>query len=249
MITIRGPENRTLNIAHRGASSLAPENTFAAFDLALEIGADGLEFDVQLSKDNIPVVIHDESMERTTSGAGPVKELTLAELKTLDAGSWFASEFKGAAVPTLEEVLTAYKDSCPLFDIELKNRFTAYPGLEEAVLKQIATSSLEEKVIISSFNADSLLTCRRLNPSIRTGIIYLEEIKEPWHYARSLGCYSAHPLFFYLQDPDLLAGFRAHSIPLYPWTVNDPEQMKYLASESIEAIITDFPQELKKILQ
>jgi len=248
LISIGRPRNRTLNIAHRGASSLAPENTFAAFDQAFESGADGIEFDVQLSRDNIPVVIHDETLERTTSGAGPVKELTLEELKALDAGSWFAARFDDAVIPTLHEVLTRYKDNCPLFDIELKNSYTAYPGLEEAVLEQVARHRLEERVIVSTFNPDSLATCRRLNPSVRTGLIYLEEIKEPWHYVRSLHCYSAHPLFFYLQDPEILAGFKTHNIPLYPWTVNDPEQMEYLVSEGVEAIITDFPQELRTIL-
>jgi len=203
---------------------------------------------VQLSKDHVPVVIHDELVERTTTGKGPVEELRLDELKTLDAGSWFASNFKGAAIPTLEEVLAAYKNSFRLFDIELKNRFTTYPGLEEAVLEQVVRHGLEDRVIISSFNAGSLVTCRRLNPSVRTGLIYLEEIKEPWHYVSSLGCYSAHPLFFYLQDSETLAGFKTHNIPLYPWTVNDPEQMDYLVAEGVEAIITDFPQELAKYL-
>ncbi len=247
MIKINSGKSRPLNIAHRGASSLSPENTFPAFDLAFESGAKGLEFDVQLSKDNIPVIIHDESLERTTSGKGPVKDLTLKELKTLDAGSWFAADYKGATIPTLEEVFKKYKDRFLLFDLELKNRFINYPGLEEAVMELIARYQLEERVIISSFNADSLITCRRLKPAVRTGLIYLEEIKDPWHYINSLGCYSAHPLFIYLQDPNTLAGFRTHNIPLYPWTVNDPEQMEYLVSEKVEGIITDFPQELTKI--
>jgi len=248
LIPIKKPGERTLNIAHRGASSLAPENTFAAFDQALEAGADGIEFDVQLSRDNVPVIIHDERLERTTTGKGLVKELSLEELKALDAGSWFASDFKGAAIPTLEEVLTGYKDSCPIFDIELKNSNTAYPGLEAAVLEQVSRHSLESRVIISSFNADSLVACRRLNPAVRTGLIYLEEIEEPWHYIISLGCYSAHPLFFYLQNPEIMAGFKAHNTPLYPWTVNDPVQMEHLVSEDVEAIITDLPQELAKII-
>ncbi len=194
------------------------------------------------------MVIHDEVLERTTTGKGPVNDLNLDELKAFDAGSWFAPGYKGAVIPTLEEVLTTYKDSFQLFDIELKNRFTAYPGLEEAVLEQVVRHGLEERVIISSFNAGSLLSCRRLNPSVRTGLIYLEEIKEPWHYINSLGCYSAHPLFFYLQDPETMAGFKTHNTPLYPWTVNDPEQMSYLVAEGVEAIITDFPQELVKHL-
>ena len=248
MKIIRKPINRTLNIAHRGASSLAPENTLAAFKLALNLGADGVEFDVQLSRDKVPVVIHDERVERTTTGRGLVKDFSMAELKKLDAGKWFAPDFLGEEVPTLDEVLSSFKNICPLFIIELKNNINTYPGLEEAVIKIIANHNLNEQVIISSFNPDSLITCHQLEPSIRTGIIYIEQIEKPWHYTRSLSCYSAHPLFFYLQDPKILDGFKAHQVPLYPWTVNDPEQMDYLVSKGVEAIITDYPQELKHFL-
>jgi len=244
----RLPGIRTLNIAHRGASSLAPENTIPAFDKALEIGVDGLEFDVQLSKDNIPVIIHDESLDRTTTGQGPVKDHALAELKKFDAGAFFAPRFSGAAIPALDEVLSRYRNENLLFNIELKNAVVSYPGIEEAVLECIGRHNLEEKTLISSFNHDSLVTCRRINPAVRTGLLYIEDIREPWHYVRSLGCYSAHPLFFYLQDPAILAGFKEHGIPLYPWTVNDPSQMEIFAAQGIEAIITDYPRELKKIL-
>ncbi len=247
MVKINKENSLPLNIAHRGASSLSPENTFAAFDTALISGAKGLEFDVQLSKDIIPVIIHDESLERTTNGTGPVKELTLKELKTLDAGSWFAPNYKGTSIPTLEEVFKKYQNRLTLFNIELKNHLTEYPGLEEAVLEQIDRYQLEKRVIISSFNARSLVTCRRIKPAVRTGLIYLEEIKDPWLYIRSLGCYSAHPHFIYLQDPKILAGFKLHNIPLYPWTVNDPGQMEYLVSKKVAGIITDYPQELHRI--
>ena len=239
---------RTLNVAHRGASSLAPENTIASFDRAVEIGADGIEFDVQLSKDNVPVVIHDENLERTTSGRGPVKDCTLFKLKSLDAGSWFASRFEGEKIPVLDEVLDRYKADNLLFNIELKNSETAYPGLEEAVLKLIEKHKFEGRVIISSFNHDSLVTCRKHNPAIRTGLIYDQEIKEPWHYARSLGCYSVHPLFFFLQSEETISEFKSHNLPLFPWIVNDPYQMEFFVSQDIEAIITDYPRELKKII-
>lgn len=232
----------TLNIAHRGASSLAPENTFTAFDMAIESRADGIEFDVQLSKDHIPVVIHDENLDRTTMGRGPVNKLTLAELKKLDAGSWFAPQFKNEKIPTLDEVLNKYKNSLEIFNIELKNSLIDYNGIEEAVLDCVCKNLLQDRVIISSFNHESLLTCRKINPAVKTGMLYLEEIKEPWKQAVSLGCYSAHPLFFYLQDANILAGYKKHGIPLYPWTVNDPEQMRYLVAEGVEAIITDYPQ-------
>ncbi len=227
---------------------LAPENTFASFSKALEVGADGIEFDVQLSKDKVPVIIHDEKLERTTTGRGPVKDFTLTELKTLDAGSWFAQQFRGEKIPSLDEMLAQYKNNCLLFNIELKNAITLYPGLEEAVLQCISKHRLEKRVIISSFNHESLVTCRKLNSTVRTGMLYFEEIKEPWHYARSLGCYSVHPLFSYLQSPEILAGFKEHNLPLYPWTVNELRQMELFVLEGIEAIITDYPQELKYII-
>ncbi len=237
-----------LIIAHRGASSIAPENTFAAFDKALAVGADGIEFDVQLSKDNHPVIIHDETLERTTSGRGFVQDHSLSALQALDAGSWFGIEFRGARIPSLEQLFERYKNSSLMFNIELKNNTVAYPGIEEAVLNCIAHCRLEERVIISSFNHDSLLTCRKLNPAVRTGMLYVEEVSEPWQRVRSLGCYSAHPLFFYLQNLKTLQGYRDHNIALYPWVVNDPEQMKLFAAQKLEAIITDYPQTLKQIL-
>ncbi len=239
---------RALNIAHRGASSLAPENTLAAFDKAVEIGVDGIELDVQLSKDNVPVIIHDEKLNRTTTGRGRVKNFSMAELKKYDAGSWFDPQFSGLEIPVLEEIFARYKDSGLLFNIELKNKTTAYPGIEETVLEYISRYNLEESVIISSFNHDSLVLCRKLNPAVRTGMIYLEDIKEPWHYARSLGCYSVHPLFFYLQSAETLVGFKKHDLPLYPWTVNNLQQMENFINKGVEGIITDYPQELKKFL-
>ncbi len=246
---MNNPLNPPLIIAHRGASSKAPENTFAAFEKALATGADGLEFDVQLSSDGTPVVIHDENLDRTTSGSGAVKNKALPELKNLDAGSWFAETFIGETIPTLEEILSCYRECRLFFNIELKNNNTAYPGLEEAVLEQVKKFNLLNRVIISSFNHDSLAYCHRLNPAVRTGLLYLEAIKDPWQYARSLGCYSVHPLFVYLQDPTILEGFKSYSLPLYPWTVNDPEQVQSLSNAGVEGIITDYPQELKAELK
>ena len=210
--------------------------------------ADGIEFDVHLSRDRVPVIIHDEELERTTNGKGLVRDYNLDQLKKLDAGSWFDSAYVKEKIPTLDEVFTHYQNSNLLFNIELKNSLTANPGIEGIVINCIVKYSLEKRVIISSFNHDSLQICRQINSKIRTGLLYLEEVEEPWLYARKLDCYSVHPLFFYLQNPELLAGFEEHNIPLYPWTVNDPEQMKKLVNAGVEGIITDYPQLLKKIL-
>ncbi len=239
---------KTLNIAHRGAARQAPENTMASFSKACEIGADGLEFDVQLSRDSIPVVIHDEMLERTTGSQGLVKDYTLSELQSLDAGGWFAPEFKGIAIPTLEEVLDEFKNSKLLFNIELKSGIILYPGLEEAVLKMIADRKLEERTVVSSFNHYSLVTCRKINPEVRTGVLYMAGLYEPWNYARTLGCYSVHPLFYNLQIPDLVQGFKKHNLPIFAWTVNEEKYMKMMVMAEIEAIITDFPELLKDLL-
>lgn len=237
---------KTLNIAHRGASSIAPENTAAAFDAAIEAGADGIEFDVHLSSDGIAVVIHDETLNRTTSGQGPVNAHTLEELKKIDAGSWFSPAFAGEKILSLEEIFNRYRDTGLFFNIELKNNKVDYPGIEKNVLDCIAGCNLQGRVIVSSFNRSSLVTCRSLDSLVRTGLIYFENIDQPWDLIRSLGCYSAHPLFFHLQFPEILSGFMQHGVPLYPWTVNDPLEMEKLVSAGVEAIITDYPQVLAK---
>lgn len=240
---------QTLIIAHRGASSLAPENTFAAFDRALDAGADGIELDLQLSKDNIPVVIHDANLERTTTGSGHVYDYDLADLKSFDAGSWFDTEFSGETIPALEEFFERYGNSHLLFNLELKTSMIDKQGLEETVLKCIAEHNLEKRVVISSFNHQSLVRCKELNPQIRTGMLYFEEIESPWERALSLGCYSAHPFFYYLQNSEVIEGFKKNSLPVYTWTVDDPEQMKYLVKNKIEAIITNYPQKLAEIIK
>lgn len=240
---------KTLNIAHRGANAEAPENTMAAFRKAVEIGADGLEFDLQLSRDNVPVVIHDEKLERTTNATGLVKDYTLDELRALDAGRWFSSEFAGETIPTLEEVFEEFAQSKMLFNIELKSGIIIYPELEEKVLKTISRFKLKDRVIISSFNHYSLVTCREIDPEVKTGILYMAGIYEPWNYAKSLGCYSAHPLFYHLQHPEIVAGFKEHDMPIFAWTVNDPLYMEMIVAGGIGGIITDNPRELKKIIE
>ncbi len=240
--------HKTLNIAHRGDNSRAPENTLSAFRLALQAGADGLELDLQLSKDGIPVVMHDEKLDRTTDTSGLVKDFTLAELKKLNAGSWFNQSFAGEKIPALDEVFAEFATTSLLFNLELKSGVIAYPGLEEAVLKLIDRYDLFERVIISSFNHYSLVTCRELNPELRTGILYYAGLYEPWHYAKSLGCYSVHPFFYHLQYPEIVSGFKEHQLPVYTWTVNDPLYMEMMVAGGIEAIITDYPARLKEIL-
>ena len=240
---------KTLNIAHRGANTVAPENTLVAFREALAIGVDGFELDIQLSGDNVPVVIHDEKLERTTNGKGLVKDHSLAALKELDAGAWFAPRYEGERIPTLEEVFAEFAHTDLLFNLELKSGIVLYPGLEEAVIKLVEKYNLLEQTIISSFNHYSLVECRKLNPEMRTGILYYAGLYEPWNYAKALGCYSVHPLFYHLQHPELVKGFKENNLPLFTWTVNEPLYMEMLVAGGIEGIITDEPAELKTIIE
>lgn len=236
-----------LAIAHRGASSLAPENTIAAFKKAYEVGADGIELDVQLSKDGVPVVIHDEMVNRTTGGEGWVKDMTATELKNLDAGSWFSGEFAGETIPTLGEVLEEFKNRCFLINIELKMDVVKYQGLEEAVIDEIKSRHLEEKIIISSFNHDSLKICKKINPAIRTGFLYTSGNHNPWEYIKKLGCYSAHPFFLNLFYPGTVQGFKKNGIPVFAWTVNIKFAMKHMIRAGVEAVITDKPDQFTEM--
>ncbi len=236
---------RSLNIAHRGASSLAPENTMTAFRKAAELGADGLELDVQFSKDGKLVVIHDELLNRTTNGKGLVKDYTLAELKELDAGSWFSPEFANETIPTLEEVLAEFQGMH--INIEIKSGVILYPGIEKAVLDLVSKYKLEDKILISSFNHYSLVECKKINPEVPIGILYMAGLYEPWDYAKKLGCYSIHPLFYGVQ-PEIIKGCKENGLAIYTWTVDNPKHMAALNEGGVEAIITNRPQDLKEIL-
>jgi glycerophosphoryl diester phosphodiesterase len=240
--------SKTLNLAHRGANTYAPENTMAAFRKAVEVGATGLEFDVQLSKDGAVVVIHDEKLERTTNGSGLVKDYTLDELQRLDAGTWFGEAHAGEKIPTLEQVLDEFASTKLIYNIELKSGIVLYPGLEEKVIEAVKRRSLNDQVVLSSFNHYSLVTCRDLDKEIRTGMLYVAGLFEPWDYALKLGCYSVHPLFYHLQHPELVSGFRDHNLAIYAWTVNEPVYMEMMVAGGIDAIITDRPRDLQKII-
>src|SRR5690554_5174035 len=147
-------------IAHRGASNIAPENTMIAFQKAYQIGADGVEFDVHLTRDGKPVVIHDERVDRTTNGIGYVKSLTLSEIKKLDAGSYFHPNYSEEKILTLEETLDLVKNF-KIINIEIKNNLLEYKGIEEKVTNIIRDKKMEQKVICSSFNHFSMLKIKK----------------------------------------------------------------------------------------
>ncbi|MDO7908205.1 glycerophosphodiester phosphodiesterase [Paenibacillus sp. JX-17] len=238
--------NRVVNFAHRGASGYCPENTMEAFEHALQLGATGIETDVQLTKDGKLVLIHDENLKRTAGSDRMVQELTAKELRQLDAGSWFGEEFQGAHIPLLEELLDLASQNSVILNLELKNSMIPYDGMEELVIEAVRSRGLEEQVVISSFNHYSLVRCHQLAPEIRTGILYIEGLYRPWDYALSLGATALHAYSKAVQ-PEWVREAAVSGLVYHPWTVNQEEEMKSLLQAGVAGIITDYPDKLARL--
>lgn len=226
--------------AHRGASGYAPENTLPAFELALEQGADGVEFDVQLSRDGVVVVIHDETLDRTTDGTGRVVDHSLDELRELDASNGMP-EYSPTSIPTLVEVLDLLEPHPVRINIELKNSEQPYPGLEEKVLAEVRERGLAERVVLSSFSDDSIGRLHRLAPDIELATLYTRPQVRPWRNAARLGARAIHP------PAMLVAGwpwvYRAHAkgMAVRPWVVNSEPQFTRMFRRRVDAVLTDTP--------
>jgi glycerophosphoryl diester phosphodiesterase len=227
-----------LIIGHRGASAAMPENTLAAFALAAEQGADGVELDVRLAADGKVVVIHDDTVDRTTNGQGRVRDLTAAALQALDAG-------EGQTIPTLDDVFLAFGPSL-LYNVELKDFGLGDGGLAVAVADRIAAYHLENQVVVSSFNPLAVRRARRQLP--RTTMVGMLWERGP-RWLRHLGIRAEadHP-HFSLVDDQYLAWVRARQLRIHVWTVDDPGAARRLASLGIHAIITNTPQEIREAL-
>jgi glycerophosphoryl diester phosphodiesterase len=241
---------RVLNLAHCGASAVAPPNTLAAFDKAIELGADGIEFDVHLSADGVPVVIHDFTVEATTDGSGRVADLTLAQLKELDAGSSFAPAFAGEHIPTLQEVLEAVGGQL-LLNIELKTVSPRDHGLERAVIDQVKQHELSDRVLLSSFNPFSLRRAKGIAPHIPTGLLYAPGMPLPLRRAwmASLVPHEARHPEHTMVDGRYMAWARRHDYRVHTWTVDDPNEMRHLIALGVDAIITNVPDTLHDVIE
>ena len=226
--------------AHRGASAYAPENTGAAFRKALDMKADGIELDVHLSKDGHVVVIHDEKVDRTSNGKGLIRDLKLDELKSLDFGAWFSSEFAGEPIMTLDEVLSLLDGWDGILNIELKSAYVLYDNIEQKVIDLLRQHKRIEKCIISSFNHYSLLEIKKLEPALKIGLLYSAGLVDPWKYAKMVGAEAIHPFFSSAQAP-VVKGCNDNGIIINPWTIDQPEIIKALTQFGVDGIITNVP--------
>ncbi len=236
--TTPGAPARPLVIAHRGASGEAPENTIAAFELAIAQQADGIEVDIHLSKDNHPVVIHDFTLERTTDGRGPVSQHTARELKRLDAGGWHGHGFRGQRIQTLQELLERFRDRTR-FWIELKGGSKVYPGIEERVVSILEVYDVVDRALIQSFDHEALARIRILNREVRLGALVAQPPVGPELMLGGVAdaiCPGVHML-----TEEMLRGIREAGLDCHVWTVNEPAQMDRLAQWGVSGIITDRP--------
>ncbi|HLR66388.1 glycerophosphodiester phosphodiesterase [Virgibacillus alimentarius] len=231
--------------AHRGASKQAPENTMEAFKLAYELGADGIETDVQLTKDHVPVLIHDEHLKRTTDGTGYVKDLTWDQLKMLDAGSWFSSKFTGASILSLEEFLQWIQSKSLYLNIELKNNKIDYEHLESIVYEQVAYYQLLDRTIMSTFNPNSI---KRMSSSYQAKEIALLTSKRNKNiipYAKELGANALH-IKYSLLRPKLVKQCKEENISIRVYTVNKRRRMIRCYMSGCDGIFTDVPDKALK---
>ena len=228
--------------AHRGACAHAPENTLVSFETALQHGAPAIEFDVKLTSDGEVVVIHDQTLDRTTDGRGDVRKFTLVELKKLDAGGKFDPSFKGEQIPTLREVFESYGSKL-LMNVELTNYATPGDNLVDEVAKLVKKYQMEDRVLFSSFLPRNLIQARKLCPEVPNGLLTLEGIQG--RFLRIPGIFwipreALHPYFADV-TPQLISREHDYGRRVHTWTVNKEDDLRRIYSMGVDAVFTDDP--------
>lgn len=227
--------------AHRGASAHAPENTLAAFELAARQNAPAIELDVKLTADRRVIVLHDQTLNRTTNGSGPIRGLPLAAFRELDAGSWFSNEFRGEKIPTLDEVFETVGKKLHI-NVELTNYASPWDGLADEVAALVKKFNLQDRVLFSSFFPTNLQITRKYLPGTPRGQLVLPGASGWWQRLAGnfMDLQAEHP---YHADVTEESVHRSHSRGrrVQVWTVNDPQEMQRLATLGVDAIFTDNP--------
>ena len=234
--------------AHRGASAHAPENTLAAFELAVEQDADGIELDVKLSADGHVVVIHDPTVDRTTGGHGRVKDMNLAELRSLDAGSFFSEKFKNEKIPLLEEVFATVGQRT-FINVELTNYNSPRDHLVESVCILVKKFGMQKRVLFSSFLPSNLSNARSYLPDVPNGLLALSGILGLWSrsFGFAFGKYDAlHPNIKNVTQQQIYFVHRLKK-RVHVWTVNEEADLRRLFKWGVDAVFTDDPQLAVKV--
>ena len=241
--------DKPLVIAHRGASGVAPENTLAAFEVAISAGADAIELDVTRCSSGELLVIHDSTVDRTTNGSGLVHTMSYLVLRDLDAGCWFSEEFRGQQLPSLSEVLDSVGGRIKL-NIEIKGHRLRDERIEVDIAGLVRQRHLEDSVVISSFNPLSLRRMRQIAPGIKRGLLYSSEM--PFYLARAwsrvlVSPDALHP-HYTMVDESYVRWARRKGYRVNVWTVNHLPEMERLIALGVDGIITNHPSLLRGIL-
>lgn len=232
--------------AHRGASGGAPENTLDAFALAVELKADGVELDVQLTRDRKLVVIHDERIDRTSDGTGYVGAMTLEELRKYNYNKTHP-EFQHCDIPTLEDVFKLLKPTELRINIELKTGINFYPGIELAVIQLVERYGLENRVIYSSFNHESIKKVKGLRPEAECGFLYSSGIADAVSYAVAHHVEALHPAAFNMKYPGFVEACKERGIKIHTWTVNSVNEIEQMRQYGVDALITNYPERARQV--
>ena len=235
--------------AHRGASGYAPENTLSAIKKAIEMKADGIEIDIQLTKDGKIVVIHDWKVDRTTTGRGFVYELDFDYIRSLDAGQWYTKDFIGEVVPTLEEVLDILPNDMML-NIEIKDTARKHSNIEEKMLEVLKKYPEKfDNIIVSSFHHDKIKRLQELEPKLKLALLTDSEFIEIEKYLSTNGLksYSYHPEINLISKEDVEI-LHKNGVKVFVWTVNKEEDLAYLVKLGVDGVITNYPDIMKELL-
>lgn len=238
----------TINFAHRGASGYYPENTMIAFQKAIEMGCDAIETDIHITSDGVLVLIHDDSVDRTTNGKGLVKDFTFEELRKLDAGSWYDKEYKSEKIPSVEELLKLAKDKNIIINFELKTNQLGNPEVEKKIIDLIKKNKMHDQVILSSFNHYSMVVCRLIDENIKTALLYEFDLFQPSRYCEFLGANALHPNFR-LVNKAFVDEAHAYGVAVNPYTVNSEMDMENMLKLNVDGIITNYPDKLKFVMK
>ena len=241
-------------VGHRGTMTYAPENTMSAFKRGQELGADLLECDVHLSKDQKCIVMHDEGVERTTNGHGLIQELTSSMLKKLDAGSWFSKQFKGEKILTLDELLKwivpqKSKSQLPLgLVIEIKNEPIRYLGIEKKIIDIVLKFKMQDRVILIAFDHGVIKRAKYYHKNIAGGILYSRNLENPIERARQVQADAIFPRRNLLSR-ELVQKAHQNKLSIGTWTVDEIQEMKQILKYPIDTMTSNMPERIIRLLK
>lgn len=240
--------SKSLVIAHRGANKYAPQNTLPAFEKAYELGCDGFETDVHITKDGKIVICHNYTIDETSTGKGKVSEMTLDELKSYDFGSYYSKKYEGTQIPTIDEFLSfVEKTDISVLNIEIKSPREAETAIVRETIKAVKEHDLFDKLLISSFDPRLLIEAKMIDSKCKTGFLYSPKsptlpmmIWRQLRFTKMIGCDAVHPHYSFV-NTKFVKDAQEMGIMVNPWTVNDPFNLDRILKAGVDSVITDLP--------